>query len=347
PRPGGRPDGERAGRAARPEGARRPARPARPPALDDEQTATLTAAYQAVVGESGLEPAADKVIERIAAHDGFERASMAGWEVAAGGHAEERTAQEWELLRAAWLSVRLALLEAYATFKPDAADALARERKQQARLAKPPRPRRRPGRGPDRGRGGTPRPGSSPRPPSPADVARHAGAHGAGTAEPAGAVPADAALAPTDGDPVPVEVVPAPTDREPAAVAGDAVQTGVEPSPEVNPVIAETPPQGLTALDTEGADPETDVALPDSPAADHEQTTPDERPEPDAVEAAAPEHDIGTVDAEPGAAGESSTPEHEAYAAPSPEGPSSEGPSSEGEGPSPVDVDEGQMALDL
>ncbi|MGH3745349.1 MAG: hypothetical protein ACRDTP_10860, partial [Mycobacteriales bacterium] len=156
PRGGGRAETGRtqagSGPGARPDGGRRPTRPARPPrppALDEEQTAILTVAYQAVVGESGLEPAAEKVIERLGAHDGFERATMAGWEVAAGGHAEERTAQEWDLLRTAWLAVRLALLEAYATFKPEAAEALAREQKQQARLAKPPRPRRRPGRGPD------------------------------------------------------------------------------------------------------------------------------------------------------------------------------------------------------
>lgn len=128
-------------RAERPAHTERPARPVRPPALTDEEQATLRDSYAVAVGESGLDAAAERVVTRLAAHDGFERASGAGWELASGGHAEERTAEQWALLRTAWLAVRLALLEAYATIKPEAQPALERERKQQARAARQPRGR--------------------------------------------------------------------------------------------------------------------------------------------------------------------------------------------------------------
>lgn len=173
-RAGGRPD-RGGGRSARPP---REPRPPRPPALDDEQLTALRTAYTAVLGESGLEAAAETVLTRLAGHESFERATMAGWEQAAGGHAADRTAEQWELLRGAWLSIRMALLEAYVAIQPAAQEQLDRERKQQARLAKPQRPRRRPGRGPGEKR--ERRPASTapngPRPPSPAGLARMAAA---------------------------------------------------------------------------------------------------------------------------------------------------------------------------
>lgn len=175
---GGRPAGARRDRGGRPAAAAPPARaprPPRPPALDDEQRATLEAALAAAVGESGFESAGQALIDRLAAHDSFERASGAGWEVAAGGgNAAERTEQEWGLLRKTWLTVRLALLEAYVTIKPELEPALARERKILARLDKPQRRQGRRGRPDVTAKKKGPR-SDRPRrsgPPSPADVAR-------------------------------------------------------------------------------------------------------------------------------------------------------------------------------
>lgn len=295
-RPNGeRTDAERPGRA----GSSRPpraGRPPRPPALDDEQTAALTAAYRAVVGESGLEAAADRVIARLAAHDGFERATLAGWEVAAGGHAEERTAEQWELLRKAWLAIRMALLEAYAAFTPAAAEALARERKQQARLEKPPRPRRRPGRRPagrhPQGRSpADPEAGAQhgPKPPSPADVARHVAIHGSVATDPPGPRAGTPETAPENAPVVPTL----------AGLAGATPALSVPPRP---PALTGAPspyePRATDTADTtagsrdldaaDGADPEHDVALAD---AGHEA---DAAPAPDDEAYAA--HDEGAPD---------------------------------------------------
>jgi hypothetical protein len=335
PRAGGRPDrgpaqdGET--RTARPEGARRPprqARPPRPPGLDEEQTATLGTAYRAVVGESGLELAADKVIERIAAHDSFERATMAGWEVAAGAHAGERTAAEWELLRTAWLAVRMALLEAYATFKPEAAEALAREQKQQARLAKPPRPRRRPGKGPDKRRPAKPPAASGPRTPSPADVARHVAAHGSTPEEATAALTAEF---PSGSQPSP-ETTPI-AELSPELPVVSEVSPGVEPSPEVSPEPPPVPERDR--MSTEGADPETDVALPyagPSPST----SVPEAPTHTDVYAGALPaEAEVGELESSREAESDSPASEHEAYASRSEESAESDRP------------DDGQMALDL
>jgi ribonuclease E len=179
---GGRPEraegGSRPAGAARPERSPRPPRPVRPPALDDAQRAVLEAALAEAVGETGLEAAGNAVITRIAAHDSFERASAAGWEIAAGGHAAERTEQEWELVRKTWLTLRFALLEAYAGIKPELEATLARERKLLVRIDKPARRGRRDRPEKPAGEAREGREGRRRRPkhpggmPSPADVAR-------------------------------------------------------------------------------------------------------------------------------------------------------------------------------
>jgi hypothetical protein len=151
-------------------------RPVRPPALDDEQKVLLQAALDAAVGETGMEEAGQAVITRLAEHDSFDKASSAGWAIASGGHASERTPAEWDLLRQVWLSIRIALLEAYVTFKPDLEPTLARERKQVARISRTSPQRKRRGKRPATKAPGAGRPaGARGGPPSPADVARHIG----------------------------------------------------------------------------------------------------------------------------------------------------------------------------
>jgi hypothetical protein len=178
----------------------RPPRPPRPPALDDEQRAVMQAALDGAVGETGFEEAGGLLIERLAAHDSFDRASTAAWERIGGGHAAERTEAEWELLRKTWLALRLALLEAYVTVKPELEPTLARERKQLARLERPARGGRR--RRPERERGvkSPARDGAGTHParraaPSPGDVARKLAASGHA---PAAAETAPAETAPAE-----------------------------------------------------------------------------------------------------------------------------------------------------
>ena len=158
----------------RPDRPARTPRPPRPSALDEDQRAMLQAALDAAVGETGLEEAGRAVITRLDEHDSFDKACGAGWTIAAGGHATERTPAEWDLLRQVWLSIRLALLEAYVAIKPELEPTLTRERKQVARINRAATPQRRrrgkrpPSGGRVDGRPGPPRSG----PPSPADVAR-------------------------------------------------------------------------------------------------------------------------------------------------------------------------------
>ena len=279
PRDGARgPRGGRPARADRDGGARPPraARPPRPPALDDEQVAALQAALAGAVGETGLEQAGTTVIERLAAHHSFDRATAAGWDVAAaGGNAAERTEAEWALLRKAWLGIRLALLEAYAQIKPELAASVERERKQLARLDRPRRDSRTRGAGerrkPRRGeRPGPRRPGAG-GPPSPADVARVAHHPVADQpAEPGSVPPGEVPAGSVPPGEVPAGEVPAGAVPAGAGAAADeapelapiegglvglppADDLPVEEDPAVRPDLA---PADLAPADEEPADEE-------------------------------------------------------------------------------------------
>jgi len=221
-------------------------RPVRPPALDEEQTASLQAALAAAVGETGLEAAGAKVIARLVAHDSFDRATNAGWEmVAAGGNAAERTEPEWALLRKTWLTIRIALLAAYAQIKPELAAAVERERKQLARIERPRRSTRRhktdrpageAGEGTRSGAAKSPRSRRKSLAPTPADVARVAG-H-AEPALPALPAPEQAPLAQPGPEPE-----PAPEPAEPTFAA--------EPEP---PAPEPDSPEGEQVLPVDSAD---------------------------------------------------------------------------------------------
>jgi hypothetical protein len=148
--PGGRPGREPASsRANRTSPAavgadRRPARPpARPPrpTVAQETQDRLRQAVVAAAGESGLDRAGLLVVDQLVEHGRFDRATDAGWTLAAGERAAERAPAEWELLRSVWRAIRLALLEIWAESHPTLVATLERERKEAARAAKP---RRRP-----------------------------------------------------------------------------------------------------------------------------------------------------------------------------------------------------------
>ena len=272
---GGRPQRGPSARGSAPQRrsaeAPRAARPPRPPALDDAQRVSLEAALAAAVGETGMDEAGAAVITRLAAHDSFDKASNAGWEIAAGGHASERTPSEWDLLRKTWLSIRIALLEAYVLIKPELEPTLARERKQVERLNRPQRPAKRrrtrpPGSGDGEAAAGRPeRPARSERrkapagPPSPADIARRLGK------APVSAGDAEAALAPDGGAVAPPPEAPDAPDAPDAAVELAAVAADVTPEVVESVTVVEdaAPEPELRAPEHDA--PESDASEPDAP----------------------------------------------------------------------------------
>jgi len=268
----------------------RPARPPRPPALTEEQTALLQSALDAAVGETGMQDAGQAVIARLAEHDSFDKASAAGWEVAAGGHAAERTPAEWDLLRQVWLQIRLALLEAYVTVKPDLEPTLARERKQVARIGRNTapqqrkrRPRKAPPAGKDGGHGSASSSATAPKPagpPSPADIARRLARVAAPVIAPTSPTSPAENDAATDAA-IEVEATPEPdVEADVLAEVISPLSTDVEPT-DIDAIdAAETEPQAPSEADLQAAEEDLrtehavlDASSADVPAADEDQLT--------------------------------------------------------------------------
>jgi hypothetical protein len=242
-----------------------------------------------------MDEAGAAVITRLAAHDSFDKASNAGWEIAAGGHASERTPPEWDLLRKTWLSIRIALLEAYVLIKPELEPTLARERKQVERLSRPQRPAKRrrtrpPGADGADGEAPTGRPERPARserrkapagPPSPADIARRlakgpapVGAEtpdvpdaGAGAVEPVVETVAEPAVeapaAPADAT---AEVVESVTVTEPDATEPDATEPDVTEPDVTEPDVTEPDVPEPEAPESDVTEPEVSEAPTDGPA---------------------------------------------------------------------------------
>jgi hypothetical protein len=246
----------------RPPGADRSAadgspRAPRAPRVSAEDEARLRDAVLTAAGETGLDAAGRAAVDELVAHGGFDKATSAGWVIAVGERPDERAPEEWELLRAAWSRIRIALLEVWVVSHPSAQSILDRERKEVLRAEKArqnPRPpartrtqaRRRPR--PERSSphpAPVREPASSGLPEAPAgglvpetDSATHAGADSAGDVAQAGVGLPDTSVVVSDAVP-----------SEAAAALAELTPTDPASTPVVAPADVEAEAQGVPVVD--------------------------------------------------------------------------------------------------
>jgi hypothetical protein len=263
--------------STRSEGGSPPSGEPRAPRVGAEEEARLRDAVLTAAGETGLDVAGRMAVDGLVAHGGFDKATGAGWVVAVGERPGERAPEEWELLRAAWSRVRIALLEVWVVGHPSSQAMLDRERKEVAkaeRQRRGPRPSAR-SRPPGHRR---PRPGPPTHVPGPATETTEATGDGPqevvseGSPEVAGPASQDAAPAVLLEPSAEPEAGPEGATEVTGPVSEDAAPTALL-APPVEPAVTwaapEAGPEGATEVTgpvSEDAAPTAFLAPPVEPA---------------------------------------------------------------------------------
>lgn len=150
-----------AGRTGRPRGARPSSRPGNRPRTADRavlpagEEEALRSVVAGATDDPDLKRAGAALVDSVARGARFPAAAEAGWRALAESAGDDRSAEEWDRLRAGWTMVRRAALAEWVRKHPEAAELQERELKADAardRRQSRPAARRRPRRTPSSSR---------------------------------------------------------------------------------------------------------------------------------------------------------------------------------------------------